>query len=214
MNTNDLIDSLADGVRPVAPLPSPGRRAVAWLMGGALYVAAVIALMSRGASPNAWTIGFWLPQAAAVVASLLAVRAAFASVVPGRQARALVWAIAAGGVWTASLFVTPGTVDFAAVGAARHEWICVGVTLLGGVPLMIALAVMLRRGAALSPATTAALAAVAVGLLANVAACWSLPHGNDAVTWVWHGGTIAAGAAAFGALGRRVFRWRGVQPER
>lgn len=208
MNTNNLIDSLADGVRPVAPLPRPGRRAIVWWVGGALYIAALIALMSRGASPNAWTIAFWLPQAAAVVASLLAVRAAFASVVPGMQARALAWAIAAGGVWTASLLATPGDVDFSAVGAARHEWICVGVTLLGGVPLMIALAAMLRRGAPLSPATTAALAALAVGLLANVAACWSLPHGNDAVTWVWHGGTIAIGAVVCGALGRRMFRWR------
>ena len=76
--------------------------------------------------------------------------------------------------------------------AARHEWWCVGVILIGGAPLLAALVVMLRRGATLTPTMTGALAAIAVGALANVAACFWRPHPNDDVTFVWHGGAILA----------------------
>jgi hypothetical protein len=66
---------------------------------------------------------------------------------------------------------------------------------------------MLRRGAPLNPATTAAFAALSVAALANVGACVSLPHANDAVTLAWHGGTIAVVTACAAASGRRLFSW-------
>jgi hypothetical protein len=131
------------------------------------------------------------------------------------EARALSWAITAAGLWTVSLLASAGTVDFSQVSAAQREWICVGVTVLGGMPLMVALAAMLRRGAALSPNKTAALAALAAGVLANVAACGSLAHGNGAVTWVWHGAAVVIAAVASAALGQRILSWRtGTPPAR
>jgi hypothetical protein len=73
---------------------------------------------------------------------------------------------------------------------------------------MAVLAVMLRRGAPLAPAATAALVALAVGTLANVGACWSLPHASNEITLVWHGGTVLALVLVAALAGRAVFRWR------
>jgi hypothetical protein len=63
---------------------------------------------------------------------------------------------------------------------------------------------MLRRGAPFTPGTTAAFAALAVGALANIGACFWRPHAVDDVTLVWHGGTIFALVLAC-ALGARLF---------
>ena len=72
---------------------------------------------------------------------------------------------------------------------------------------MLVLTVMLRRGAPLNPAATAALAALAVGAMANVGACLSLPHANNAITLVWHGGVVLVLAAVAALTARLVFRW-------
>jgi hypothetical protein len=73
---------------------------------------------------------------------------------------------------------------------------------------MLVLAVMLRRGAPLTPGATAALAALAVAALANVGACLSLPHANSAITVVWHGGVVLVLAAVAALAARLLFGWR------
>jgi hypothetical protein len=148
-------------------------------------------------------------QAAAVVTGVLAALAAFNSVVPGSP-NLRVWAVLAGVVWLGTLVMSSAW-DWAAVATASHEWLCVGFIVLGGAPLMVALAVMLRRGAPLRPAATGALAALAVGALANVGACLSLPHANGAITFAWHGGTVVLLVAAAAWSGQLVFRWSGAQ---
>jgi hypothetical protein len=84
----------------------------------------------------------------------------------------------------------------------------VGFIVAGGAPLLAVLAWMLRRGAPLEPATTAAFAALAVAALANVGACVSLPHANNAVTLFWHGGVVAAVTVGAAVCGRLLFSWR------
>jgi hypothetical protein len=118
------------------------------------------------------------------------------------------WAVLAALAWLATLVVTsPWNFDWATVLGANHEWVCVGFIVIGGAPLMLMLTVMLRRGAPLSPAATAALAALAVAVMANVGACLSLPHANSAITLVWHGGVVLVLAAAAALTARLVFRW-------
>ncbi len=152
---------------------------------------------------------FWVSQLAAVVMGLTASRAAFASVVPGFPKHSRVWAGLAALVWLGTLVVSsPWNFDWATVMAASHEWLCVGFIVIGGAPLMLALTVMLRRGAPLRPGATAALAALAVGALANVGACLSLPHANSAITFAWHGGVVVAMVALAALTGHLVFRWR------
>lgn len=209
MNTNDLIENLGRGLEPIAPLWRPSTRAAAWSLGAAFYVGILVVGMSVGKSGTAGAgTGYWVSQIAAVVMGLLASRAAFASVVPGSSKRAWLWAVLAAVVWLGTLaFASPWDFDWATVLGATHEWLCVGFIVIGGVPLMWVLAVMLRRGAPLTPGATAAFAALAVAGLANVGACLSLPHANSAVTLAWHGGVVLALVLVAAFAGQLVFRW-------
>jgi hypothetical protein len=209
MNTNDLIENLARGLTPSAPLWRPGRRTAAWSLGAAVYLGILVVAMSAvNARAGGAGAGFWVSQIAAVVMGLLASRAAFVSVVPGLRQGSRVWAVLAAVVWLGTLVAaSPRDFDWAAVLSASHEWVCVGIMVVGGAPLMWALAVMLRRGAPLSPATTAAFAALAVGAFANVGACLSLPHANSAITFAWHGGVVLVLVAVAALTGHFVFAW-------
>jgi hypothetical protein len=191
MNTNDLIEELAKNLAPVEPLWRSGRRAAVWLIGAAVYVGVLVLAMSEpDGAANLIDASVALPQLTAIVTGVLAATAAFASVVPGRSMRVLVWPAIAALVWLGTLIIGARLDQPTAILAAEHEWLCVGLILFGGAPLLAWLAVMLRRGAPLNPAVTAALAAIAVGTLANVGACFWRPHTNEEITLVWHGGTI------------------------
>ena len=209
MNTNDLIENLARGLEPVAPLRRPGMRAAMWLLGAVVYVGILVVGMNAVKGDAAGVgAGFWVSQIAAIVVGLLASRAAFASVVPGLPSHARAWAVLAALVWLGTLVAaSPWNFDWATVMGANHEWVCVGFIVIGGTPLMVALTVMLRRGAPLSPAATAALAVLAAAVMANVGACLALPHANSAITVVWHGGVVLVLAAAAALTARLVFGW-------
>ena len=209
MNTNDLIENLARGLEPVAPLWRPGTRAAIWLLGAVFYVGILVVGMSAVRAGAAGVgAGFWVSQIAAIVVGLLASRAAFVSVIPGLPTHAHVWAGLAALVWLGTLVAaSPWDFDWATVLGASHEWVCIGFIVIGGTPLMLVLTVMLRRGAPLNPAATAALAALAVGATANVGACLSLPHTNSAITLVWHGGVVMVLAAVAALTAGLIFGW-------
>ncbi len=213
--TEDLIDKLALGLEPVPRLRSPGRRATLWAFGATLYV--VLAVVGMGwlvGSIAGWPASFWVAQILAVATGVLASAAAFASVVPGASNRWRAWTVPVALLWLATLVVaSPAQIDWAAVPAASHEWLCVGVILAGGAPLMIVLTSLLRRGAPLTPAATAGFSALAVAALANVAACMSLPHANGAVTFAWHGGVVVAAVLVAALCGRLLFAWRAATPQ-
>jgi hypothetical protein len=89
----------------------------------------------------------------------------------------------------------------------QTDWACVlsisaGSTLLWGV-----MAVMLRRGAPLTPGVTSLLAGVAALSVGNLEACLTRPHPFAITVVLWHGLTsiVVAGAFALAAVG--VFRW-------
>jgi hypothetical protein len=198
MNTNELIERLAHDLAPVTPLWRPGKRAAIWLFGAAIYlVTLALSVSGRGTLSGAPDPGLLLTQLAAIVASYFATRAAFASVVPGSAQTFVGWLAITALVWLALLIgVAPWQTQPATILAARHEWWCVGLIFLGGTPLLAALVLMLRRGAALTPMATAAFAAIAVGALANVAACLWRPHANADIALFWHGGAVLALVAA------------------
>ncbi len=210
MNTDDLVQKLAHELEAAAPLRRPAARAGTWFAGATLYVAALaIGMGFVNGYSDGFDVAFWAVQAAAFVTSLLASAAAFASVVPGLPSRLRALAVAAAALWLATLAATPtAEADWSAVASAAHEWWCVGFIVAGGAPLLAVLTRMLRRGAPLNPATTAAFAALSVAALANVGACISLPHANNAITLVWHGGVIIAATMGAAAFGRLLFFWR------
>jgi hypothetical protein len=214
MNTDDLVQDLARNLEPVAPLRRPGARAGTWFVGAALYVAllAIGMGLANGYSSDGG-LAFWAVQIAAIVTSLLASTAAFASVVPGLPNRWRGATVVAVGVWLIALVATsPAQSDWSAFLSARHEWWCVAFMVAGGAPLLAALAWVLRRGAPLRPVTTAAFAALSVAALANVGACVSLPHPNNAVTLTWHGAVIVVSVLCAAACGRLLFDWRLARP--
>jgi hypothetical protein len=210
MNTDRLIEHLADQLVPVQPLRRPGFRAFVWLCGASAFLGVLAFSMTSTADVaiNGTGIEFVGPQLAAGLTGILAAWAAFTSVIPGYTRTAFVWPVVASLVWIGALAVGVPQAQTAAIRAAPHEWTCVAVIVLSGAPLMAAMWLMLRRGAPLHPGVTAALAALAVGALANVAACVSDPHTDHAVTLVWHGATIAVLAGAAAVTGRLAFAWK------
>ena len=54
---------------------------------------------------------------------------------------------------------------------------------------------------------TAALAALAVSALANVATCVAHPHTNNGVTLTWHGATIAVLVTLAAVTGHLALKW-------
>ena len=209
MNTDRLIDHLADGLSPVQPLRTPGFRAFVWLGGASAFLGVLALSMTSPADVaiNGTGFGFVGPQLAAVLTSVLAAWAAFTSVIPGYSRTAFVWPVVAGVVWIGGLAIGVPPGQAGALLAAPHEWMCVAVIVLSGAPLMAATWLMLRRGAPLHPGVTAAFAALAVGALANVAACVSHPHTNNAITLVWHGATIAVLVGVAAITGRLALKW-------
>lgn len=189
MNTDDLIERLAKHLPPVKPLWRPGRRAAVWFLGATLYVGILAAALFRP-DGGAFDTRLLIPQLAAIATGVLAATAAFATVVPGYRRHVLVWPAIGALVWLGALIAGGQQQAAGTTLAAPHEWLCVALIVVGGAPLLAVIAAMLRRGAPLNPAVTAALAAIAVGALANVGACVSLPHASHKVTLVWHGGAV------------------------
>jgi hypothetical protein len=209
MNTNELIDDLARDLAPVKRLPRPEKRAAGWLFCSTLYLALLAFTMSSfGTAADSLDPELLGTQLVGVLAGILAAIAAFASVVPGYSRRVLIWPSIATIAWLVLfVFSALSANEGQNVLAASHEWVCVALMLIGGGPLVFALAVMLRRGAPLNPVLTALLGALAVGLLSNFGACIARPHAQDVVTLAWHGGALVAMAFVCIAGSRLVLTW-------
>ena len=207
MKTDDLIAALTRDLRPAMPLPSPVRRLGGWLAACPLFLGAGLlvwgvrddapAFLARGVQMQSMVFAVVTAGAAALAALLLAIPAARG------VATATMTAFAAVAVWMASLVS-----QIAVTGASLAEalsWpysIClVKVATMAAIPAA-ALWAMLRRAAALSPAWTtgmAALAAAAVGALGTQLAC---PNASPAHVLLGHVGAMS-GLSAFAAVTAR-----------
>jgi hypothetical protein len=196
MNTDRLLEQLAHDLRPAPALRQPWARAAVWLFAAGLYLALLATLMTSRADVAANRGSGWLflvSQGTALATAATAAIAAFASTVPGFSSRVAMLLIIAATTWVGTLLGAAAS-EWGAVGGADlwapREWLCVVTIVLGGAPLWVTLAFMLRQGAPLAPRTTTALGALAAAAVANVAACVSEPHPSSIVTLLWHGGTI------------------------
>ena len=216
MNTDELIKLLAADLRPVRPLRAPWARALAWLGIALLYVAAVVwgKLMMLDVSQLAGDVRFLVEQAATLATALAAVTAAFYSVVPGFDRRALLLPLAPLGLWLAS--VGHGCVqDWLRLGAdgltIRPDWDCLpSATIIGIIPAIVVV-IMLRKGAPLRPRVTLALAALAVASVANFGLQFAHVRDASIMVLAWHLGAAAVLSATGGWMGEFVLGW---QPRR
>ena len=216
MKTDDLIDRLGRDVTVATPLPAPAMRTAVWLAYGGIYLAVAVAMipavMSRAMA--AVTPLSLLQQGMALLTGIVAARAAFISVVPGSNGRARVLPVITGALWVASL-LSASVLDVRASGTlgitAETDWSCVVSMTIGGLVLGVPLLVMLRRGAPMTPWTTAFLGGLAAVSLANIEACLARPHLFAMTILLWHGGTAAIVAMVFAWAGRRWLRWPSIQ---
>ena len=212
MNTDDLIDELGRNATPTSPLLAPGWRTAIWMLWSVVYVAVVAIAVFAGTSAPGIMITplYLLQQVAAVATAITAARAAFGSVIPGVAAGLWGPPVVSAGVWVA-LMLWNAMLDARAAGTlgigSQTDWPCVASMAVGGIVLGGPLVWMLRRGAPLTPRSTAFLAGLAALSIANIEACLMRPHAFASTVLLWHGLTVAVVACVFASLGRRWLRW-------
>jgi hypothetical protein len=215
VETDQLLQRLADGVEPAPPLAPPWVRTAAWLAVAATYVALVVFAVSPR-SDFLVKLGdphYFIEQLAALATGITAAFAAFASTIPGHDRRLLILPVLPLAVWLGSLGqgCIQAWIQFGAQGLAlQPDWFCFpAIVLVGAVPA-IAMAVMLRRGAPLTPHTTTALGGLAASGLGDFGL--RLFHAQDASLMVlaWQVGAVFVLTALAGWAGRYLLDWRSI----
>lgn len=213
MKTNDLVNSLAAGTgRPRPRLKPPMLRTITWLAVSLPWIAMVVAFMGlRPELAAKFGEARWLAeQIAAALTGLTAAIAAFCSVVPGRSRWERVLPAIPLFVWM-SLVGAGCLRDWSVPGASfKSDWACLpGIAMVGLVPAL-AMAIMLRRGAPLSPVYSLGLGGLAATALADFGL--RLFHAEDAglMVLVWQLGSVALFTLICAQFGRWLLRWRHV----
>ena len=212
MNTTDLIQHLGDDLTPVRPLAAPWKRAAAWLGCACLYLAAVVLVAwIRDIPLRANRDGLLVVQLASFATAMIAALAAFISIVPGADRRALAMPAVPAALVVTSLVWGCAT-DMRLRGTLgiglETDWPCVASLALGGGALWATAMAMLRRGAPLAPRTSALLAGVAALSVANVETCLTRPHTFSVTVLLWHGLTIVLLVLVMTRAGTRLLAWK------
>src|SRR6266511_3930678 len=215
MDTEKLIERLAAVVEPVRPLPPPWIRTAAWLLVAIPYVALVVFVVSpRGvliSKASEWR--YVVEQVAALATGMTAATAAFATVIPGYDRKLLFLPALPVAIWLGSLAqgCVQDWIHFGPDGLSlRPDWFCFpAIVLVGAVPA-IAMAVMLRRGAPLTPHITTALGGLAAAGLGDFGL--RLFHSQDAslMILVWQLGTVFILTAVAAWAGHYLLNWRSI----
>ena len=214
-NTENFIQSLAGDIHPVKVLPRPWVRATMWLAASGIYIGLVLMMMASPGVPSKWSdIRFVVEQFSALALALGASVAAFATVVPGYNRKLLAFLLIPLAGWLGS--VGEGCIrHFARLGSEalslNHNLSCFPtIVLLGAFPGIL-MAVMLRRGAPLTPHLTTALGALAAAGLANFFLRIFHPEDVTVPLLVWHIGGVFVLSAVAAAAGRSLLNWRSIQ---
>ena len=212
MDTDRLIRSLAESVEPVTPLRRPLLRTAAWMAIAVVYLAVLVTVMSpredlgrRMQEPR-----FLIEQTAALFTGLTAAAAAFATVVPGYPRRVLLLPLLPLSAWVGTVTIAAlgeYTTSGASVLTWQLDWACVRTILAGASVPGIAMGLMSRRGAPVTPRLSAACGALAAVGLGNLGVCLFHPHSSDLILLFWHCGTVLALTALAGLAGAQLLKW-------
>jgi hypothetical protein len=184
-----------------------------WIALSAAYVGAAMFLMPTRDDFSAKILDpiFIAEELAALATGVAAALAAFTTVVPGASRRWVILPIVPLAIWLGSL--GPGCIrelkQFGLYGIPLgHSLFCFpSIVLLGAVPA-VAMGVMLRRGAPLTPYLTAALGGLAAAGIGNAGV--RLIHQEDVTVMllVWHAGSVMGLSALAGSAGRYLLNWQ------
>lgn len=212
-DTDTLIRELADRTAPVQPLPPPWVRAAAWL---AIAVPAVLLVVVMMTGRGDWVSRLWMPRVIseeifALTTGILAALAAFASVVPGYNRRVLLLPLVPLILWLGGL--GQGSVrewlQLTSQGfSMQSEWVCLPATIMAGAVPAIVMAVMLRRGAPLTPRLSVLLGGLAAAGLGNLGVCVTHHAYGNVLVLVWHVSIVLLLTMITGSVGRRVLDWQ------
>ena len=219
MDTDTLVDRLAQGLEPVRRLRPPWMRTIAWCLVALPYVALVVFVVSPrdDLMAKAFDWRYVIEQTAAFATALTAATAAFATTIPGHDRRLVLVPMLPLAVWLGTLGqgCLRDWVHFGTNGVAlTPDWFCFpAIAMVGAIPA-IAMAVMLRRGAPLTPHLTTALGGLAAAGLANFGL--RLFHAQDAslMVLVWQVGSVGLLTAACALAGGQIINWRWIDGKR
>lgn len=212
ITTPDLIASLAANMKPVRRLRSPVTRAACWLLLAAVILALLAA--SQGLRPDlaqrlrdpTFTVG----MAGAILTGVLAAIAAFMVSLPDRSRLWLLLPTPAVAIWLSTIgyqcltqWISIGPEGVSLGETAR----CLATVVLTGLPLSLAMLVMLRYAAPLHPTAVTFVGSLAVAAI--TAAALSLFHDADATAMLlmWNVGIALAFVGLGSLFGRRMFQW-------
>ena len=216
--TPDLIESLAANMKPVRRLRPPVTRAACWLLLAAMVVA--LLAVSQGIRPDlaqrlhdpAFTVG----MAGAALTGVLAAIAAFLVSLPDRSRLWLVLPAPAVAIWLSNIgyqclaqWIAMGP-NGVSLGEATR---CLATLVLTGLPLSLAMLVMLRYAAPLRPTAVTFMGSLSVAAI--TATALSLFHAGDATLMIimFNIGTAAMFVGLGSLFGRRMFEWIAPRPD-
>ena len=213
MRTDELMQRLAEIPDPVSRLSPPPIRVAGWFALAIPYVGLVVLVMSPRSDLTVKfsDVGYLIEQSAALLTGLTASLAAFASTVPGFDRRVLFLPALPFAIWFATLALgcIRSWLEFGPEGLAlQPDWYCFPAILLVGMVPAIAMAVMLRRGAPLTPHVSTALGGLAAAGLGNFGLRLFHPQDASIMVLVWQMGTVFVLTALAGWAGRFLLDWR------
>ncbi len=213
MDTDKVIQRLAESSEPAPPLARPWIRAAVWLAFAMPYVAMVVFVMSpRGdLAQKLSDARFFIEQVGALGTGIAAAIAAFATIVPGYDRKVILLPVVPLAAWLGSLGqgCIQTWMQFGPHGLSlTPDWVCLPAIALVGMVPAIAMAAMLRRGAPLTPHLTTALGGLAAAGLGNFGL--RLFHSQDAslMVLVWQFGSVFVLTCLAGSAGHLLLSWR------
>lgn len=213
METDKLIQGLVARTERVTRLSPPLVRLARWLALGIPYVALVVLVMSPRPDLAAKLAdpGYVVEQLAALATGLAAGFAAFASVVPAYDRRWLFLPLVPFAVWFGSLGLgcLQSWIQIGPAGLSiQPDWFCFPAIVLVGMVPAITMALMVRRGAPLTPHLTTALGGLAAAGIGNFGLRLFHPEDASIMVLVWQMGTVFILTALAGWAGRLLLDWK------
>ncbi|MGE0751293.1 MAG: NrsF family protein [Variibacter sp.] len=213
METDKLIQGLVARAEPVSRLPSPPVRLARWLALGIPYVALVVLAMSPRPDLTAKLTdpSYIVEQLAALATGFAAGFAAFASVVPAYDRRCLLLPLVPFAVWLGILGFgcLQSWIQVGAAGLSiQPDWFCFPAIVLVGMIPAITMALMVRRGAPLTPHLTTALGGLAAAGIGNFGLRLFHPQDASIMVLIWQMGTVFILTAFAGWAGGLLLNWK------
>jgi hypothetical protein len=209
--TPDLIDALVECATPVRRLRPPLVRALLWVAFAGFVVAlqAVMHGIRADLAERLHEPVFMLSVTAALATGILAAVASFAISLPDRSRWWLLLPVPTLAVWIATIGYgcLADWVSIGPDGILFDEAGCFAMLLLTGLPLSVALMVMLRYAALLRSSAVVMTGALAVAAVTAAALSLVHEHNASALILTWNLGTAALIGGLAGLFGPRTFRW-------